>query len=65
MRTGSLRLLGAARCAYGLVTARRPGLLARPSELADPHGDVGPHTGRGDELGQAIGDVSPRQGARP
>ncbi|MFD7710029.1 hypothetical protein ACFV6E_24815 [Streptomyces sp. NPDC059785] len=44
MRNSLLRAVGAATCAYGLATACRPGLLARPTGLVDPHGGVGPHT---------------------
>lgn len=44
MRTGLLRIIGAATLAYGAATAYRPGLLARPCGLVDPHGDVDPHT---------------------
>ncbi|MFF9087481.1 hypothetical protein ACF1BE_13865 [Streptomyces sp. NPDC014991] len=44
MRTGLLRAVGAATCAYGVATAYRPGLLARPCGLVDPDGHVGPHT---------------------
>ncbi|GGL93459.1 hypothetical protein GCM10010129_41650 [Streptomyces fumigatiscleroticus] len=31
-------------CVYGIATAYRPGLLARPSGLVDPQGGTGPHT---------------------
>lgn len=44
MRTGLLRAIGAATCAYGIATAYRPGLLARPCGLVDPDGRVGSHT---------------------
>ena len=43
MRTGLLRALGAATCAYGAAAAYRPGLLARPLGLVDSHGPVGPY----------------------
>ncbi|WP_205614332.1 hypothetical protein [Streptomyces dangxiongensis] len=44
MRTGLLRAIGAATCAYGVATAYRPGLLARPCGLVDADGQVGPYT---------------------
>ncbi|MER6035841.1 hypothetical protein ABT133_18265 [Streptomyces sp. NPDC001835] len=44
MRTGLLRIIGAATLAYGAATAYRPGLLARPCGLVDRDGDVDPHT---------------------
>ncbi|MGW5536683.1 hypothetical protein ACWER6_21105 [Streptomyces sp. NPDC004009] len=44
VRTGLLRIIGAATLAYGAATARRPGLLARPCGLAGPDGEVGPRT---------------------
>ncbi|MEU1708749.1 hypothetical protein ABZ478_25895 [Streptomyces sp. NPDC005706] len=44
MRTGLLRIIGAATLAYGAATAYRPDLLARPCGLVDRDGDVGPHT---------------------
>ncbi|MER7486574.1 hypothetical protein ABTY20_11885 [Streptomyces sp. NPDC126497] len=44
MRTGLLRALGATTCAYGVAAACRPGLLARPLGLVDPHGRVDPRS---------------------
>ncbi|MEU7099757.1 hypothetical protein AB0A66_15725 [Streptomyces longwoodensis] len=44
MRTGGLRVQGAATFAYGAATAYRPALLARPAGLVDAHGAVEPHT---------------------
>ncbi|GAA3494970.1 hypothetical protein GCM10019016_020700 [Streptomyces prasinosporus] len=43
MRTGLLRALGAATCAYGIALVYRPGLLARPLGLVGPHGRADPH----------------------
>ncbi|MCS0605551.1 hypothetical protein NX794_30750 [Streptomyces sp. LP11] len=44
MRTGRLRAIGAVTFVYGIATACRPGLLARPSGLVERHGGVAPHT---------------------
>ncbi|MFI1168111.1 hypothetical protein ACH4UM_32080 [Streptomyces sp. NPDC020801] len=44
MRTGLLRTLGAATAAYGLATAYRPSLLARPTGLVDADRRTEPHT---------------------
>ncbi|WP_405887909.1 hypothetical protein OG739_32080 [Streptomyces longwoodensis] len=44
MRTGGLRVQGAATFAYGVATAYRPALLARPAGLVDADGAVEPHT---------------------
>lgn len=38
MRTGVLRVIGAATAVYGVAVARWPALLARPSGLTDPDG---------------------------
>ncbi|WP_030251370.1 hypothetical protein [Streptomyces violens] len=40
MRTGLLRMVGAATAVYGLAVTARPELLARPSGLADAGGRV-------------------------
>ncbi|MFF9259872.1 hypothetical protein [Streptomyces longwoodensis] len=44
MRTGGLRVQGMATFAYGIATAYRPALLARPAGLVDAYGEVTPHT---------------------
>ncbi|MFI0229895.1 hypothetical protein [Streptomyces sp. NPDC017086] len=44
MRTRPLRMLGAVTFVYGIATAYRPGLLARPTGLVDAHGDIARHT---------------------
>ncbi|GGW80384.1 hypothetical protein GCM10010503_67230 [Streptomyces lucensis JCM 4490] len=44
MHTGLLRTVGALTFAYGVTTACRPELLARPCGLVGPDGDVAPHT---------------------
>lgn len=44
MRTGLLRVLGAATAAYGVLGARRPDWMARPIGMVDSQGRTHPYT---------------------
>ncbi|MFQ6142373.1 hypothetical protein ACLMNJ_04755 [Streptomyces seoulensis] len=44
VRTGLLRVIGAATAAYGVAAACRPDWLARPVGMVGEQGDTHPHT---------------------